>query len=35
MCAPPPIGPDIHSNAAAHGVIANEFLRCCRERLPN
>jgi lysophospholipase L1-like esterase len=27
MCAPPPLGPDVHPNAAGHGVIANEFLR--------
>jgi lysophospholipase L1-like esterase len=26
MCAPPPLGPDIHPNAAGYGVIAQAFI---------
>ena len=31
VCVPPPVGPNIHANAAGYGVIAREFARLIPE----
>ncbi len=34
MCAPPPVGPNIHANQAGYGVIAAAFASALGRRLP-